>query len=120
MTLTNGVDVESSWLSEDDCDVNELRTLVATSTELMDYPHAVEVRGNVPVYDSVQLRRATSAVAAVAEGYPFPTNLDRDTPVGGGTPQIQAELTWEALQGDWTTGQFEEALRAHSVRRRTQ
>ena len=32
-----------------------------------------------------------NALAAAAEGYPFPTNLDRDQPVAGLTPASQAE-----------------------------
>ena len=37
------------------------------------------------------------AVAAAAEGYAFPTNLDRDTPVDGMTPASQADHVLEAL-----------------------
>ena len=33
-----------------------------------------------------------NAIAAAAEGYPFPTNLDLDQPVDGLTPPSQAEL----------------------------
>jgi hypothetical protein len=37
------------------------------------------------------------AVAASAEGYAFPTNLDRDQPVDGMTPASQADIVLEAL-----------------------
>lgn len=37
------------------------------------------------------------AVAASAEGYAFPTNLDRDSPVDGMTPASQADHVLEAL-----------------------
>jgi ectoine hydroxylase-related dioxygenase (phytanoyl-CoA dioxygenase family) len=37
------------------------------------------------------------ALAAAAEGYPFPTKLDLDQPVGGMTPTSQAELAADAL-----------------------
>ena len=36
-------------------------------------------------------------VAASAEGYSFPTNLDRDQPIGGLAPQTQAELVARAV-----------------------
>lgn len=36
-------------------------------------------------------------IAATAEGYPFPGDLDHDQPVGGMAPPSQAELVWEAL-----------------------
>jgi ectoine hydroxylase-related dioxygenase (phytanoyl-CoA dioxygenase family) len=38
-----------------------------------------------------------AVVAASAEGYAFPTNLDRDTPVDGMTPASQADHVREAL-----------------------
>ena len=41
-----------------------------------------------------------NAVAAAAEGYPFPTNLDRDAPVDGLTPPSQAEIVHRALAAD--------------------
>ncbi len=40
---------------------------------------------------------ATHVVAAAAEGYAFPTNLDRDTPVDGMTPRSQADLVLDAV-----------------------
>jgi len=40
---------------------------------------------------------AANVVAASAEGYAFPTNLDRDTPVDGMTPRSQAEVVLDAL-----------------------
>ena len=38
-----------------------------------------------------------NAVAAAAEGYPFPTNLDVDQPVSGMAPLTQAEVVRSAL-----------------------
>lgn len=43
-------------------------------------------------------RYLRNVVASSAEGYPFPTNLDRDQPVDGLAPQTQAELVNNALQ----------------------
>jgi len=42
-------------------------------------------------------RAASNVVASSAEGYAFPTNLDRDTPVDGMTPRSQADVVLEAL-----------------------
>src|SRR5439155_24719327 len=47
-------------------------------------------------------RSLRNVVAASAEGYAFPTNLDRDQPIGGLAPETQAELVWRALQEGWT------------------
>lgn len=51
-----------------------------------------------------------NAVAACAEGYSFPTNLDRDPPLGGLAPKTQAQLMHEALEADWSDDAFEKAL----------
>jgi ectoine hydroxylase-related dioxygenase (phytanoyl-CoA dioxygenase family) len=59
------------------------------------------------------------AVTAAAEGYPFPTNLDRDPPVDGLAPPSQADLVRQALREDWSPGTFAVALTEHSDRRRT-
>jgi ectoine hydroxylase-related dioxygenase (phytanoyl-CoA dioxygenase family) len=47
-------------------------------------------------------RALRNVVAASAEGYAFPTNLDRDQPIGGLAPETQAQLVWRALQEDWS------------------
>lgn len=57
------------------------------------------------------------AVAASAEGYPFPTNLDRDPPLGGMAPPSQAALTHRALAEGWAPGRLAAALDAQAARR---
>ncbi len=59
------------------------------------------------------------AVAAAAEGYPFPTNLDRDPPVDGLAPPSQADLVRRALQEGWSPQEFGTALTEHAGRRRS-
>ncbi|HLN75996.1 MAG TPA: phytanoyl-CoA dioxygenase family protein [Nocardioidaceae bacterium] len=59
-----------------------------------------------------------NVVAAAAEGYPFPTNLDRDQPIGGIAPQTQAELVHQALAEGSSRSRFEAALDEHAARRR--
>lgn len=51
-----------------------------------------------------------NAVAACAEGYSFPTNLDRDPPLGGLAPKTQAQLMHEALKEGWSDDAFTAAL----------
>jgi hypothetical protein len=60
-----------------------------------------------------------NAVAASAEGYPFPTNLDRDQPVGGLTPRSQAEIVRQALTEGWTSEALADSFEAYETRRRT-
>ncbi len=51
-----------------------------------------------------------AVIAATAEGYSFPTNLDRDPPVGGLAPETQAALMHRALNTDMTPEAFEAEL----------
>lgn len=59
-----------------------------------------------------------NVIAASAEGYAFPTNLDQDQPIGGMAPQTQADLFRQALAEEWTREAFEAALDAQSARTR--
>lgn len=59
------------------------------------------------------------AIAAAAEGYAFPTNLDRDPPVDGLAPPSQADLLRRAVAQHWSAEAFEAALADHSRRRET-
>ena len=61
-------------------------------------------------------RALRNAVAASAEGYAFPTNLDRDQPIGGLAPETQAELVWRALQERWPTETLDRELSAQARR----
>ncbi|MCI3275021.1 phytanoyl-CoA dioxygenase family protein [Streptomyces cylindrosporus] len=56
-------------------------------------------------------------VAATAEGYPFPTNLDLDPPVDGLAPPSQADTLWQAVTEGWTPGRLRDELRASAERR---
>lgn len=60
-----------------------------------------------------------NAVAASAEGYAFPTNLDLDANVDGLTPLSQAELVTRALADDVGPEQLGETLVAYDRRHRT-
>lgn len=56
-------------------------------------------------------------IAASAEGYAFPTNLDLDQPIGGLAPQSQAELVAEHLARSGSPAELNEALDAQGARR---
>ena len=44
--------------------------------------------------------RRDAIIAAVAEGYSFPTNLDRDPPIGGLAPKTQAQILSQASSAE--------------------
>ena len=60
-----------------------------------------------------------AVIASSAEGYPFPTNLDRDPPLGGLAPPSQQVLFRQALNEDWPVDDFTQTLRAQAQRRET-
>jgi hypothetical protein len=64
-------------------------------------------------------RALDNVIAASAEGYAFPTNLDRDQPVDGLAPPTQAELVRRALAEGWDHPQLVARLREQVERTRT-
>ena len=74
-----------------------------------------------PVLQKLKLdeRQARNAIAACAEGYAFPTNLDRDPPIGGLAPESQAALMQRALDEDWALAKFQSALDAQAHKKLT-
>jgi ectoine hydroxylase-related dioxygenase (phytanoyl-CoA dioxygenase family) len=57
-----------------------------------------------------------NAIAAAAEGYAFPTNLDLDPPLDGLAPPSQADVVRQAVQERWAPEQLASALAAHALR----
>ncbi len=53
---------------------------------------------------------AENIIASCAEGYPFPTNLDRDQPVGGLAPASQADVMRDALAARIPTSELVQLL----------
>ena len=80
------------------------------------------------LYPALQAMRQTgqldeteieNAIAACAEGYAFPTNLDRDPPLGGLAPQSQQSLMMVALQSQWPLQKLVDALRVQADKKLT-
>jgi len=84
---------------------------------------AAMCRALFPVLLKRKLAGASSSylnniIAASAEGYAFPTNLDRDQPIGGMAPKTQADLVRQAVAEEWIPKVFESALDAQAARTR--
>ena len=74
-----------------------------------------------PLQNAWQSGRISAAerdavIASTAEGYAFPTNLDRDPPVGGLAPESQQALLRRFICDGGTKTDFEAELRAQHVR----
>jgi ectoine hydroxylase-related dioxygenase (phytanoyl-CoA dioxygenase family) len=61
-------------------------------------------------------QQALSVIASCAEGYSFPTNLDRDPPANGLAPESQGQLMLRALRENWEPDEFARALANHAWR----
>jgi ectoine hydroxylase-related dioxygenase (phytanoyl-CoA dioxygenase family) len=79
------------------------------------YPFLLDIYQNG---DCSQLEIDCS-IAACAEGYAFPTNLDRDPPIGGLAPASQAALMKAALSDGTSPTDFEKLLAVHANKRLT-
>lgn len=66
---------------------------------------------------SLTAAQIAAAIAASAEGYAFPTNLDRDPPIGGMAPKSQAAVVAEALAAGWTPEALGAVLEAMAAKK---
>lgn len=78
------------------------------------FPHAAQAKSDGRLCHMDLL----AAVASTAEGYSFPTNLDRDPPKGGLAPETQAALFLRALSDRMTPEEFGAQLDKLAARKR--
>src|ERR1700759_5210104 len=64
-----------------------------------------------------QEQAVRNLIAVAAEGYAFPTNLERDQPVGRMTPVTQAELLAQAVHEGWDDSRLADELAGQQWRR---
>jgi ectoine hydroxylase-related dioxygenase (phytanoyl-CoA dioxygenase family) len=64
--------------------------------------------------DPLQLK---AIISASADGYSFPSNLDTDPPLLGMAPQTAQALLSQALEQQWTTEKFHQAMDQHRAKR---
>ena len=66
---------------------------------------------------TLSISEIKAAIAATAEGYSFPTNLDNDPPLGGLAPETQQALFLRALESKMNTAEFENQLKLMESRK---
>ncbi len=64
-------------------------------------------------------READNVIAATAEGYPFPANLDTDSPLSGMAPPSQQDVLRQALAEGWSKDALAQAIAAQNDRKRS-
>ena len=67
--------------------------------------------------DALSPREVENVIAATAEGYPFPADLDIDSPLSGMAPASQQDIMREAIANDWEPRRFTTAIEAYVQRR---
>jgi ectoine hydroxylase-related dioxygenase (phytanoyl-CoA dioxygenase family) len=67
---------------------------------------------------SLSGREIEAAIAASADGYPFPTNIDTNPPVQGLATESVQHMTLRALDERWSADRYNDELDAHRARRR--
>ncbi|HEX9170128.1 MAG TPA: phytanoyl-CoA dioxygenase, partial [Roseiarcus sp.] len=68
---------------------------------------------------AISAAEAENAIAACAEGYSFPTSLDRDPPIGGMAPNSQQDLMRQAIKENWQPEVFSQEAEAQAWRKLT-
>ena len=72
---------------------------------------------NLVQQNHVSSQELSHVIAATADGYAFPTNLDNDQPVDGLAPQTMQELMSESIHNQKTVHEFEHDLMLLMVRK---
>ncbi|MCB0168529.1 MAG: phytanoyl-CoA dioxygenase family protein [Anaerolineae bacterium] len=67
--------------------------------------------------DAISARAIQDTIAALADGYSFPTNLDSDPPLGGNVPVTAQQLVHQALQEYLPWPQLKQQLDHYAQRR---
>ena len=65
----------------------------------------------------LQGRAIEMLIAATAEGYPFPCNLDIDSPLSGMAPPSQQDILRQALSESWAPERLNQSIDAYVARR---
>ncbi len=106
-------------------DVRRMANLLQISSAFGRAMEAVDRERIVAaIYPTLLSRKAAGhdvdhAVAASAEGYAFPTNLDLDQPVDGMSPPTQADIVRQALADDAPPEALAARLEHYAAARRT-
>jgi len=69
-----------------------------------------------PYLAALPVAQRMAVIAATAEGYAFPTNLDRDPPLYGLAPPTQQDVLTQAVQEQWSVDRVVQELAAQHAK----
>ncbi|MEY2523356.1 MAG: hypothetical protein QOJ66_1921, partial [Ilumatobacteraceae bacterium] len=78
------------------------------------YPSLLKLKAS-----GASAREVENSIGATANGYAFPTNLDRDQPLKGLTNDAQVDVVRRAVAEEWSSDDLKAALREYANRRLT-
>lgn len=103
-------------------DIERMANLLQVSSPFGRAMEAIDrdamCRAVFPALKDLPEPNAQAVIAATAEGYAFPTNLDTDPPLGGNAPETQADIMRKALTEGWDASALDQALTQLSHRRK--
>lgn len=102
----------SNWLQISSAFGRAMETIDRKSMSQAVFP----VLASLKAQNKISERDIDNVIAACAEGYAFPTNLDNDPPAGGRPPKTQAEYLKQAVLENWTATDLEYELIALTKR----
>ena len=111
----SGIDREANLLQISSAMGRAMETVDRERVTLALYP----VLQTLSLSREITTAMVENVIAASAEGYPFPTNLDWDQPIGGLAPQSQADAVAHALQQGWPVAKLADELANRTCNRRS-
>ena len=90
-----------------------METIDRTKMCMLTYPHATMHFNE----ETLSIEQIKAAIAATAEGYSFPTNLDNDPPKGGLAPETQQAFFLRALKSKMNQVEFDNQLKLMNTKR---
>ncbi len=98
--------------------VNLIQTASAFARHMEEIDRTAMVRAVYPYLAALTPAERAAVIAATADGYPFPTNLDTDPPLGGLAPETQQALVTRAVEAGWDQATLDAALEVQTNKRR--
>ncbi|WP_138466061.1 phytanoyl-CoA dioxygenase family protein [Poseidonocella sp. HB161398] len=98
--------------------VNLIQTAHAFARSMESLDRRAMCKAVYPHLAALGAEARQAVIAATAEGYPFPTNLDTDPPAGGLAPATQADLMARALEEGWDAERLDGELDRRSEAQR--
>jgi ectoine hydroxylase-related dioxygenase (phytanoyl-CoA dioxygenase family) len=97
--------------------VNLLQVASPFAKHMEEIDRAAMSRAVFPFLARLDDAERQAVIAATADGYPFPTNLDKDPPLGGMAPPSQQAVLAKAVEEGWSQEKLGEALAEQTARR---